>query len=157
MVSSETMRSKSKPVLESHLGYWLRFVSNHVSAAFARKIEAHDIAIAEWVVLAELLESDLAPSVVAERIGMTRGAVTKLADKLIARKLVSREADAEDGRAQRLALTREGRALVPKLAALADANDAAFFGHLPAAERRRLEEAMKDIVRRRGLKTLPIA
>ena len=34
-----------------------------------------------------------------------------------------------------LTLTRAGRALVPRLAALADANDEHFFGHLGAAER----------------------
>ena len=28
------------PELTAHLGYWLRFVSNHVSRAFARKVEA---------------------------------------------------------------------------------------------------------------------
>lgn len=156
MVSLETMKKAKSTVLEAHLGYWLRFVSNHVSAGFARKLDTHDIAVAEWVVMAELIDGDLAPSVVAERIGMTRGAITKLADKLIARRLLARMASAEDGRAQRLSLTREGRVLVPRLAALADANDAEFFGHLSAADRRTLEETMKAIVRRHGLKTIPV-
>jgi hypothetical protein len=39
--------------LESHLGYWLRYVSNHVSHAFALKLAALEVTAAEWVVLRE--------------------------------------------------------------------------------------------------------
>ena len=68
----------SEPVsdLETHLGYWLRYVSNHVSQAFARKVEARGVTVAEWVVLRELYDADDAlPARIAERIGMTRGAI----------------------------------------------------------------------------------
>src|SRR5262245_57434154 len=106
--------------LEDHLGYWLRFVSNHVSHAFALKMEARGVTVAEWVMMRELFDRDhIAPSELAERIGMTRGAVTKLADRLIAKSLIARTASKEDARRQTLALTRKGRALVPSLAALA--------------------------------------
>ena len=143
--------------LEAHLGYWLRFVSNHVSHAFSVKLEACGVTVAEWVLLRELFERDaVAPSALAARIGMTRGAVSKLADRLVAKEFVSRTADDGDRRFQSLALTRAGRALVPKLSALADRNDAEFFGHLKPAERAAIEKAMKEIVRRRGLKTVPV-
>ena len=33
--------------LESHLGYWLRVVSNHVSHGFKSKVEAHGVTVAE--------------------------------------------------------------------------------------------------------------
>src|SRR5471032_730570 len=90
--------------LTAHLGYWLRYVSNHVSQAFARKVEAHGVTVAEWVLMRQLLdEQALAPSRLAERMGMTRGAITKLADRLIAKSLMVRAADPEDGRAQTLA------------------------------------------------------
>ena len=42
--------------LETHLGYWLRFVSNHVSHAFSLKLQARDVTVAEWVVLRELFD-----------------------------------------------------------------------------------------------------
>ncbi len=143
--------------LEAHLGYWLRFVSNQVSLAFGERLAAQGVSVADWVILRELYDvAALPPSVLAGRIGMTKGAVTKIADRLIARGLVSRTASADDRRAQSLALTREGRRLVPKLAALADRNDADFFGHLPARERKTIEAAMRDIVRRLGLKSIPI-
>ena len=61
--------------LELHLGYWLRYVSNHVSHAFALKLAAAEVTAAEWVVLRELYDfSESAPSALAERLGMTRGA-----------------------------------------------------------------------------------
>ena len=59
------MKTPSSTVshLEAHLGYWLRFVSNHVSHAFSRKLFARDVTVAEWVVLRELYERDaVAPS-----------------------------------------------------------------------------------------------
>lgn len=143
--------------LPDHLGYWLRFVSNHVSQAFARKVEGHGVTVAEWVLMRRLLDVDsLAPSRLAERMGMTRGAVTKLADRLIAKAMLVRAADPRDGRAQTLALTPAGRALVPRLARLADANDAAFFGHLRRADRAALVRILRGIVEARGLRSLPV-
>jgi DNA-binding MarR family transcriptional regulator len=143
--------------LEAHLGYWLRFVSNQVSDAFSRKVAACSVTVAEWVVLRELYDDDpLAPSALAGKIGMTRGGVTKLADRLIAKALVTRTASEEDRRYQALALTAKGRVLVPRLAALADENDAEFFGHLKPAERLSIENAMRNIVRRHGFKSVPV-
>jgi DNA-binding MarR family transcriptional regulator len=143
--------------LTSHLGYWLRYVSNHVSQAFARKVEAHGVTVAEWVLMRQLLEVEaLAPSRLAECMGMTRGAVSKLADRLIAKSLLVRTADPEDGRAQTLSLTRAGRSTVPKLAALADANDAEFFDHLAPKDRAALLRILREIVEKRGLKSLPV-
>lgn len=143
--------------LNAHLGYWLRYVSNHVSKAFARKVAEHDVSVAEWVLMRQLLDSEpLAPSTLAERMGMTRGSITKLADRLIARSLLARAADPRDGRAQILRLTPAGRALVPRLAALADRNDAEFFAHLLPKDRAALLRILKDIVERRGLSAVPI-
>ncbi len=144
--------------LTSHLGFWLRYVSNHVSQAFARKLESRDVTVAEWALLRELYDAGaIAPSRLADRMGLTRGAVTKLADRLLAKGLVEREANPDDARAQTLRITPAGRDLVPDLAALADANDAEFFGHLTGDERNRLETVLKDIVERRGLTTIPLS
>jgi DNA-binding MarR family transcriptional regulator len=143
--------------LDAHLGYWLRFVSNHVSYAFSRKVEAHGITVAEWAILRELFEiNDASPSTVADRLGMTRGAISKLVERLVAKSLVGRKHSKQDRRRQTLTLTRTGRMLVPDLAALADSNDAEFFGHLTLPERRTLENLMREIVRRRGLSAAPI-
>ncbi len=142
--------------LESHLGYWLRYVSNHVSHAFALKVAARGVTVAEWVVLRELYDGGSSPSALADRLGMTRGAISKLADRLIAKDLIARRLSAGDRRFQTLALTRQGRALTPKLAALADQNDEEFFAPLDRTTREAIETALKEIVRRMGLRAAPV-
>jgi DNA-binding MarR family transcriptional regulator len=120
-------------------------------------VEAHGVTVAEWVLMRQLLhEKALAPSRLAARMGMTRGAISKLADRLIAKSMLVRVADPNDGRAQTLTLTSAGRALVPELAALADENDAEFFDHLASKVRAALLRILREIVERRGLKSLPI-
>ncbi|HVK12760.1 MAG TPA: MarR family transcriptional regulator [Gemmataceae bacterium] len=143
--------------LDAHLGFWLRFVSNHVSHAFRGKVEAHGVTVAEWVVLRQLLAlGDVAPSRLAAELGMTRGAISKLVDRLAGKRLVSRTTGNEDRRYQSVALTAAGRKLVPVLAALADRNDAEFFGHLTDDQRAGLTDLLKDIAHRHDLKDVPV-
>jgi DNA-binding MarR family transcriptional regulator len=142
--------------LTSHLGFWLRFVSNQVSQSFARKVQEQGVTVAEWVVLRDLYDGEAMPSAVADRLGLTRGAVSKLVDRLADKRLIARGAPGPDRRVQRLSLTAEGRALVPRLAALADENDAHFFGHLDAGTRERIEAAMREVVKRHGGRGVPI-
>ena len=149
-------KQRSVSPLETHLGYWLRYVSNQVSHAFSLKVQARGVTVAEWVVMRDLYDADARPSELAERLGMTRGAISKLADRLAGKGLMTREAEDSDGRSQLLALTARGRALVPDLAALADQNDDEFFGHLDSSARGTIEATMKEILRRRGLKAAPV-
>lgn len=142
--------------LSSHLGFWLRAVSNHVSHAFAAKLAGEGVTVAEWVMLRTLYGRDpMPPSRVAETMHMTRGAITRLAERLIAKRLVVRTADPRDGRAQTLSLTTEGVRLVPVLATLADRNDAEFFGSLSAGQRADLETLLRLMIERGGLSAMP--
>jgi MarR family transcriptional regulator, lower aerobic nicotinate degradation pathway regulator len=143
--------------LTDHLGYWLRAVSNHVSHSFAAKLAHHDITVAEWVVMRALYgQEPMAPSRVAAKIGMTKGAITKLADRLIAKSLVVRRWDDDDGRAQTLELAKDGTDLMPRLASLADKNDADFFGALPISERKSLERTLRTLAARWNITIAPI-
>lgn len=142
--------------LTSHLGFWLRAVSNHVSQSFAARLASEGVTPAEWVMMRALYEAPLPPSQVAGVMGMTRGAITKLADRLIGRGLIARRASEDDKRAQTLALTRKGAALTPRLAAIADANDAEFFSGLRPGDRRTLMRLMKDMVERHGITAVPV-
>ncbi|HEU0124328.1 MAG TPA: MarR family winged helix-turn-helix transcriptional regulator [Bryobacteraceae bacterium] len=143
--------------LESHTGFWLRFVSNHVSQAFAAKVRATGVTVAEWVMLRELygVESST-PGVLAERTGLTRGAVSKLVERLVEKRLVSRRGREEDRRYQDLALTAAGRRITPRLAAMADANDAEFFAALTAEESAGLLAVLKKLVRVNGMHQIPV-
>jgi len=143
--------------LEQHAGYWLRFVSNHVSHAFARKVEAQGVTVAEWVLLRQMLDAGAAnPSHLANAVGMTRGAVSKLVERLCRKKLAVRSSSDGDRRYQTVELTAAGRRLVTVLAQLADENDQEFFGHLNPDEKAGLMTLLQDIVRRNGWKDLPV-
>lgn len=144
--------------LTAHMGFWLRRVSNHVSQAFAAKLEAKGVTVAEWSLMRTLYgKAPTSPSRLADEMGLTRGAITKLADRLIAKGLITRAADAKDGRAQTLALTAHGISLVPDLAALADRNDADFFGGLTGDERDTLGRLLKTLAERGHMTAIPIA
>ncbi len=142
--------------LKSHTGFWLRFVSNHVSHAFSQKLLDSGVTAAEWVVLRTIFNTDeTPPSALAEQTGLTRGAISKLIERLVLKKLVSRKEGSEDRRYQRIALTPAGRRLVPKLAAIADTNDHEFFQPLTAKEQEALVATLKKLVHAHDLHKLP--
>ena len=151
------MATKKLSTLEDHAGYWLRYVSNHVSHVFARKVEAQGVTVAEWVLLREMLDAGTAnPSQLAGAVGLTRGAVSKLVERLSRKKLAVRSSPEGDQRYQIVELTAAGKRLVPVLAQLADENDREIFGHLKSVERTKLVHLLQDIVRRHGWKDLPV-
>jgi DNA-binding MarR family transcriptional regulator len=144
--------------LEDHVGYWLRFVSNHVSHAFLRKLEANGVTGAEWVLLRALYDAGVAsPSRLADRLGMSRGAVSKLVARLHRKGLAERSHAGGDRRSQALSLTESGRALVPALSRLADDNDREFFGHLDRGRKDELVELLRSLVQRHGWKDVPVS
>ncbi len=142
--------------LRSHIGFWIRFVSNHVSHAFARKLLSSGVTVAEWVVLREMYEREsTSPSTLADLTGMTRGAISKLVDRLFEKKLVSRVERSDDRRFQDIHLTPAGVRLVPALAAFADSNDDEFFAPLSTAEREALAAMLKKLVQSHNLYIIP--
>ena len=120
--------SNATSELESHLGFWLRFVSNHVSSRFAKLLEVHEISVTEWVALRTLYQrSDATHAELINALGMTKGAASKVISKLESKSLAERQLAEDSARAQTLRLTKKGNQLVPLLANLADENDAHFL------------------------------
>lgn len=144
--------------LKSHLGYHLRIVSNAVSQSFARKLAASEVMVAEWVILREMYSSDdkTSPSAVAELTGLTRGAVSKLIDRLLHKELVTRAESSGDRRFQEIKLTANAIKLVPKLAQIADENDESFFSALSKAEQKDLMNTLKKLAEIHKLNASPI-
>ncbi|WP_040457492.1 MarR family transcriptional regulator [Hoeflea sp. 108] len=143
--------------LVAHTGYWMRMVSNAVSHEFARKIATKDVTVAEWAFLRTLYDVDaMAPSDLSANMGMTRGAISKLSDRLLAKKLIGRTESTEDKRTHTLSLTEEGRGMVPMLAALADKNDTEFFGVLTEEDQQTLDRILKVLAERSKLDSTPV-
>ena len=142
--------------LDDHLGYWLRFVSNHVSDAFRKRLAEHEVTVAEWVALRSIHDApDSSLNELAALMGMHKGPVSRLVDRLNEQGLAVRTQNQGDRRGVTIALTAEGQRLLPILAKTADENDTYFFGHLSAVERDHLIDTLRGIVEQRKLNTKP--
>jgi DNA-binding MarR family transcriptional regulator len=144
--------------LETHVGFWLRFVSNNVSARFESQVyEREGCSVSEWVALRTLYErSGTSHAELIHALGMTKGATSKIVSRLEERELVKRELAEGSSREQLIALTPAGKELVPRLAAIADENDAYFFGHLDALEQKSLVDTLKALVEQHKLQGPPV-
>ncbi len=142
--------------LEAHLGFWLRFVSNQVSSRFEKQLEAHGISVTEWVAMRTLYQrSGVTHTELIDALGITKGAASKVISRLESKTLAERRLAEDSAREQALCLTDKGNRLVPKLAVLADENDAFFFSHLSDVQRSELMSLMRELVRHHGLKQVP--
>lgn len=161
LVSNETyaMNKTFLPeasVLENHIGFWLRFVSNQVSGRFESLLAAHDVKVTEWVALRVLYQrKHTTHAELIDALGMTKGAASKIVTKLESKGLAERSPARDSAREQELCLTTAGNELVPILAAVADENDAHFFGHLSESQRQDLMNLMKELVSHHQLKQIP--
>ena len=158
MVSMETTSTAIQQIaqLESHLGYWLRRVSNAVSGTFARALQEKQTSVAEWVLLRELHErGQTAPGELADSLGLTRGAVSKIVDKLDAKGWIQTEAKEGDSRFRLLSLTRAGQRSLPVLAEIADRNDARYFDCLSAREKSTLRELLVKLTEQNRIHDIP--
>lgn len=137
--------------LPDHVGYWLRLLSNEVSASFAARLERHGVSVPQWVVLRVLFGAEPMPlKDIVARVGVDQGSLSRMVERLRARGLVMREENPVDRRALAIALTREGRQLVPKLAREADENDRAFFRHLSPRRRAEFLATVRELIAQNG-------
>ena len=143
--------------LDAHLGFWLRFVSNHVSARFAALVEAEGASVTEWVALRTLYDKpQTTHAALIQALGMTKGAASKIITRLEDKGLAQRELAEGSAREQVLQLSAKGRALVPRLAALADQNEVHFFGHLAPRERQALMQSFQALAAHHRLTEVPV-
>jgi len=142
--------------LESHLGYWLRRVSNAVSGSFSRALNDKRTSVAEWVLLRELHDrGQTSPGELADSLGLTRGAVSKIVDKLDAKGWIQADAKEGDSRFRLLSLTRAGRRSLPVLAEVADQNDARYFDCLSAREKSVLRKLLIKLANHNHIHDVP--
>jgi DNA-binding MarR family transcriptional regulator len=87
----------------------------------------------------------MTPARLADAMGMTRGAISKVLDKLQEKKWISRTTSEEDNRVQFLSLTSQGRRALPDLATIADENDDHFFSVLDADEQATLRSLLSKL------------
>jgi DNA-binding MarR family transcriptional regulator len=118
-----------------------------VHARFERQLDTRGVTVAQWNVLVTVYHGHATTTTeVARYIGIDPGAISRLVDRLADKGLMARSADPASRRRLQLSLTEAGRALVPDLIRIADDNDEAFFGDLPAGERVALMRLLQDLL-----------
>ncbi len=142
---------KSNPSdLRKHVGYWLRRLSNLVSSAFAEKLAAKDISVAQWVVLRTLYaKRDVTLNDAALEVGVDKSSLSRMVERLVQKGLLIR-GPGGDRRSVGLTLTPSAVKLVPQLAKLADENDERFFRSLSARQKKDFLSTIKQLLDANG-------
>lgn len=140
------MNRSSPSYLHSHLGYWLRCLSNLVSNTFAERLAKKEISVPQWVVLRTLYDKrDVTLNEAAEEVGVDKSSLSRMVERLVQRGLLNRS-EGKDRRSVGLALTPLAMKLVPQLAKLADENDEQFFHSLSAKQREAFMASIKQLL-----------
>jgi DNA-binding MarR family transcriptional regulator len=145
--------------VESNLAYWVNYVGYRLSHQLRRRTQEFGVTAAESVVLRKLSEHEFGatPSLLALRLGLTRGYLSRLAKRLDIKGLINRDKSASDRRTLTLTLTGYARAMLRYLAAAADENNARNFAGASDALLEPIERVMKWVVRRDRCRFVPPA
>jgi DNA-binding MarR family transcriptional regulator len=138
--------------LRDHTGYWLNRLRGVVHARFEAVLAEYGVTVAQWSVLITVYREDaVTPLEIARFVDVDPGSLTRLLDRMEDKDLIRRLPVDGDRRSIRIALTPRAAALAPRLAALADANDAQFFDALPAEEAHAFRTTLARLLRAQGI------
>ena len=126
--------------LHDSYGYWINRLANAFTEAFDHTIGHLGVTPQQWVVLISCYNGDAqTPAELSRFIGIDASAITRLLDRIEAKGLLVRVPDRLDRRSIKVELTDKGRALTPRLAALAQQVNEEFLSGMPASEAAQLK------------------
>ncbi len=129
-----------------NLGYLLNRCADQIAARFAAKLEPYDITLAQWgALLAIHRTGEASPSEIARRVGIDRGAATRLIARMEEKGLIERRQHPKDGRAVVMTMQPRTAALMPELITLSRSTNADVLNLLPAHHRTALMDALADL------------
>ena len=130
-----------------NLGYLLNRCAAQMAMRFQRELDPFDISLAQWGALLAIHETGKAsPSHIAARVGIDRGAATRLIARMEAKGIVERQTHDADGRSVVLSITPEARANMPRLLALSKQVNRDVLGLLPEADRRVVVASLRHLL-----------
>ena len=131
---------------DTELSFWLQRSAERATLLLRAKLEAAGVTLAESILLRELYRmGPTSPTLLIPAIGMTKGAVSKIINQLLEKGLVARGIIEEDHRHHAIDLTRQGLALVPEIARIAQAHDEDFFAQFTQPQRATLLRSFQGI------------
>ncbi|WP_282094990.1 MarR family winged helix-turn-helix transcriptional regulator [Epibacterium ulvae] len=121
--------------LHSRLGFRLTRLSNLMKARLDKILAPHGLSRLSWCALTGIgLQDITTPSQLADHLGITRQAVSRLLLQMRKNGLVEQSFDTSDGRARRLALSTYGNEKLALCHPLVDENQQYFAAKISQSE-----------------------
>jgi flavin reductase (DIM6/NTAB) family NADH-FMN oxidoreductase RutF/DNA-binding MarR family transcriptional regulator len=136
---------------KTYLAYLLARASHVVSGEFHEALKGFGLSVAEWRVLACLVDVEgLGVVELADMAIMKQPRITKILDRLSREGLIERRPDASDRRRALIHLTPAGRAKVDPVVSAAKTHEAALLAPLTDEERAIIKHALDLLIERRA-------
>lgn len=133
--------------LHERLGYRLSRLSNLMKARLDKKLAQFGLSRLGWCALSGIgLEAICTPSGLADHIGITRQATSRLLLQLRKDGLIEQSFDERDGRSRRLGLTKKGQEVLDRCRPLVDENQKHFEAKLSPQAMATLSEALEVLL-----------
>ncbi|MGA9254571.1 MAG: MarR family transcriptional regulator [Roseobacter sp.] len=118
---------------------------------FSRRLAPHGLTRMSYAVLgAMVFDGKTTPSGIADPLGLDRGAVTRLLDKLEGQKLIARDRDQNNMRSVSIKVTPEAKTLAKEMQEHSRAVNAHFVEALKPEDKDRFVEHVKAMLARTG-------
>jgi DNA-binding MarR family transcriptional regulator len=149
-VSSPEAAAPPADALARQLAGFIRYAWSDSDSEFTREVAEQDLTFSQLKTLLLLAEHAETLSVkdVAERLGISLPAASRAVDSLVRRGLAERAEDKDDRRVRRIRTTPKGDRLVERLVAARIRSFERLLETFSATERRKLGDALDEIVAR---------
>jgi DNA-binding MarR family transcriptional regulator len=135
---------------EAHVSHWVKRAEVRFSKSFAKILEQSRLIASEWAVVRELYgPTNWATVELAQALGMSKGGMSKLIDRLAKKGYVTKKKNKTDHRFKNVRLTPLGRMRVPLIASMEKTVDREFFSPLRGGGRYRLTKSLERILTHR--------
>lgn len=135
--------------VDDYLSYLLARASHQVSREFHAQLKPHGMTIAEWRVLATLVDGDgLSLGELADAVLFKQSSLTKAIDRMERDGLVKRLPGAGDRRRIRIVITSRGAAAVRRLLTRAKLHEARILATYRPEEVENLKRILRDLLAR---------
>lgn len=133
--------------LHDSTGFLVSRLAASLKTALERELAPLDVTAQQWTLMQVLAQLEAATVVtLAGWLSIDVGAASRLIDRLEAKRLVARRRTRTDRRVAEVALTLNGRALLPHLDKQADNVQANLLGAISPADARQLNTLLRSLL-----------
>ncbi|GAA6210232.1 hypothetical protein NBRC116601_35250 [Cognatishimia sp. WU-CL00825] len=133
--------------LHSRLGFRLSRISNLMKARLDKRLEAHGLSRLSWCALSGIgLQDITTPSGLADHIGITRQAISRLLLQMRKDGWIEQSFDQSDGRSRRLTLTKQGYETLEICRPVVEENQTHFASKISPQELAALDAALNALL-----------